>query len=163
MKLVLIVCCLIPLSLANIIADIVSKEYDNLLPPQSNDEAVLVNITLALLNFRSVKAHDLTITVDLFVHQYWIDNRLTYPSSDVKGNSITLHGSWSNKLWIPDIVFKNGISVTKQLSWPPVNIISLLESPLNWCARWTLHDIHMTQTCVLLNCQAFPISGQQLN
>ncbi|RWS21724.1 Glycine receptor subunit alphaZ1-like protein [Leptotrombidium deliense] len=105
-----IVCYLIPLSVANIIADIISKEYDNLLPPKSNDEPVLVNITLSLLNLRSVKAQDLTFTVDLFVHQYWTDNRLTYPSSDVKENSVTLHSSWSNKLWIPDIYFKNGIS-----------------------------------------------------
>ncbi|RWS18204.1 glycine receptor subunit alpha-2-like isoform X1, partial [Leptotrombidium deliense] len=54
------------------------------------------------------RPNDLSFTADMFVHQYWFDERLNFP--DESRESINIHGSYKDRIWIPDVYFKNGIS-----------------------------------------------------
>ncbi|RWS18987.1 Glycine receptor subunit alpha-2-like protein, partial [Leptotrombidium deliense] len=95
---------------ANITQYVIGPNYDRLLPPKiAADKPVFVNVSMFVLNLRSVKAKDLSFTTDLFIHQQWTDYRLLFPENVVDEDDIVLHGSWREKLWIPDMFFKNGI------------------------------------------------------
>ncbi|RWS27488.1 Glycine receptor subunit alphaZ1-like protein, partial [Leptotrombidium deliense] len=93
---------------------IIDENYDRLIAPKKNGDPVFVSVSIFVLNIRSVRSRDLvnsliqSFTADLFVHQYWIDERLKFPKGAEK--SINLHGSYKEIIWIPDMYFKNGIS-----------------------------------------------------
>ncbi|RWS05847.1 Glycine receptor subunit alphaZ1-like protein, partial [Dinothrombium tinctorium] len=90
---------------------IVTKNYDRLLPPKPNDnEAVQVNVSMHVLNVRSVRTKDLSFTVDLFIHQKWIDDRLMFPKNMTKDKFISLQSVWKQRIWNPITFFKNGIA-----------------------------------------------------
>ncbi|RWS23885.1 Glycine receptor subunit alphaZ1-like protein [Leptotrombidium deliense] len=95
-------------AMSSITKDLVDENYDVLMPPKELNQPVIVNISIFLINIRSISAQDLTFTADMFLHQTWFDKRLKYPKW-LNESSVTMHASLIDKIWIPDIYFKDGI------------------------------------------------------
>ncbi|CAG2106587.1 unnamed protein product, partial [Medioppia subpectinata] len=69
---------------------------------------VKVDVSVFVLNIRSIKETELTYVADIFYHQYWTDYRLQALHTNDSQN-IVLDNSWKKKLWIPDSYFKNAL------------------------------------------------------
>ncbi|XP_064474648.1 glycine receptor subunit alpha-2-like isoform X2 [Ornithodoros turicata] len=81
-----------------------SDEYDKLNPPKENDQPVMVNISVAVVNIRTIDEGKQFYEMDIFFHQYWTDKRL-------KGSkeTIVLDNKWRDHLWTPETYFKNSV------------------------------------------------------
>lgn len=86
------------------IQDVLSEDYDKLQPPKENGNPVMVNISVFVLNIRTIDEAKQFYEVDLFFHQNWHDVRL-------KGGSgtVVLDNKWRDDLWTPETYFKNSV------------------------------------------------------
>lgn len=61
-----------------------------------------VNVSVYVLNIRSVDEGLQFVEMDLFVHQRWKDMRLKAPKE-----RITIDSRWRQDIWTPELYFKN--------------------------------------------------------
>ncbi|CAN8002096.1 unnamed protein product [Ixodes hexagonus] len=82
--------------------DVVPEDYDVMRPPRSKGEPVAVNVSVAVLNIRSVDEARQFMEADIFLHEEWKDPRLLVP-----GDKLVLDPRWHPDLWTPETYFKN--------------------------------------------------------
>lgn len=88
-------------------SDIVPKDYDKSKPPLTADGGpTVVRIKVSVLNIQFVDEEMQTFGADLFIHQYWKDNRVKIPEG-FTASRIVVDAAWRKKLWTPDTYFKN--------------------------------------------------------
>ncbi|RWS03490.1 uncharacterized protein B4U79_06635, partial [Dinothrombium tinctorium] len=119
----------------NVIQSIIGNEYDPSLPPKPKDnEPVKVNVSMFILNIRSVDIKDLSFTVDLYIHLKWMDRRLNFPRQVINENFISLKNKWKNQIWTPDVIFKNAIQGDLTTEISKINYFRLYDNKTIWMA-----------------------------
>ncbi|XP_067141018.1 glycine receptor subunit alpha-2-like [Centruroides vittatus] len=89
------------------LGDIVPEGYDKFSPPIENGKPTEVEVFISVLNIRSIRETTMSYHADIFLHQYWKDNRLEYPENATY--KILLDEAWAKQIWKPDILFKNSL------------------------------------------------------
>jgi hypothetical protein len=89
--------------------DLRRHNYSPHRPPLVNGTGpVLVSLKLEIVTFLDVSEFGQSFTVDLDYKLTWNDYRLSLPKTRA-GLPLVLDLSWKDKLWIPDIYFKNAL------------------------------------------------------
>lgn len=106
--LLLIATCIAPVSAQDVkprvkLSDLVSEEYDVMQPPIEGGQPIVVNVSVSVLNIRSVDEGRQFVEVDLFLHEYWYDFRLNGRAK----NKVIVDPRWYPELWTPEVYFKN--------------------------------------------------------
>ena len=78
-----------------------------------------IKVKIEINEVVAVTESDSSFTLDFFFHQIWTDDRL---NTGFNSSQLVLSNIWSLILWIPDIYFHNGISVST------LTIINLIEA-----------------------------------
>ncbi|KAL1452384.1 hypothetical protein MTO96_043810, partial [Rhipicephalus appendiculatus] len=79
------------------LSDLVSDDYDVMQPPLEGGQPVAVNVSVSVLNIRSVDEGRQFVEMDLFLHVLWHDWRL----SGRVNNKIVVDPRWYPDLWTP--------------------------------------------------------------
>lgn len=82
--------------------DVLPVDYDCMRPPRIQGRPADVNVSVYVLNIRSVDEGLQFVEMDLFVHQRWKDMRLKAPKE-----RITIDPRWRQDIWTPELYFKN--------------------------------------------------------
>ncbi|KAK8769283.1 hypothetical protein V5799_014252, partial [Amblyomma americanum] len=85
------------------LSDLVDGDYDVMRPPTIGDRPVTVNISVSVLNIRSVDEGRQFVEVDVFLHEQWHDWRLRNRVLE----KIVVDPRWHPDIWTPEVYFKN--------------------------------------------------------
>ena len=140
--------------------DLRRNNYSPHRPPLVNGTGpVQVFLKLRIISLLDVSEFGQSFTVDMDYRLTWNDYRLSLPKSR-KDPPLVLDLSWRNKLWLPDIYFKNALqSRLVQGTATPITHISVAQNAdVSLNARMTVKLIcdmqlfaypHDKQTCFL--------------
>ncbi|KAF8571181.1 hypothetical protein P879_00837 [Paragonimus westermani] len=83
--------------------------HNSMANPNSTHNPLLVDVNLFVYSFSSISVVDMDYTIDFMLRQRWLDERLKSiaPRKELKLKPITY---MKNRLWLPDLFFRNAKS-----------------------------------------------------
>ncbi|XP_043243035.1 glycine receptor subunit alphaZ1-like [Amphibalanus amphitrite] len=85
--------------------NVLPADYDKLMPPLLKGVPLNIYFTLWIISITEINELRQDFTVDLYLRMYWVDFRIKYPVCE-KRPFIVLNHAQLDKIWIPDIFFK---------------------------------------------------------
>lgn len=84
-----------------------NEQYDPRIPPDfDKDVATAVTIQMHIVSFHSVNEMSMDYTMTFYLRRSWMDERLAFPTF-LKSEVLELDTHLVDKLWVPDIFFRN--------------------------------------------------------
>lgn len=92
------------------------KQFDSLIkvpiekrPPSVNHNPVTIEFSIFVVDINSINVEDMDFRVDMFVHQKWLESRLTLTDDLFEDGDdyVTLQPEYFENLWQPDPYFLN--------------------------------------------------------
>lgn len=78
-------------------------------PPSVNHNPVTIEFSIFVVDINSINVEDMDFRVDMFVHQKWLESRLTLTDDLFEDGDdyVTLQPEYFENLWQPDPYFLN--------------------------------------------------------
>ncbi|XP_054154566.1 gamma-aminobutyric acid receptor subunit beta-like [Oppia nitens] len=86
-------------------ADLLPGDYNKDTAPRVGGRPVEVNVSIAVLSLEPEVSSKQAFLMDFFFQLHWYDYRLRAPPRE----KVTLGHQWRDKLWLPDMYFRNSI------------------------------------------------------
>jgi len=82
------------------------RHYSKQDPPVL-DQSTKVFLGIHINSFYSISEQNMDYAVNLYLKQSWQDPRLKYSPTDEKLNQMKMEDTFWEKLWVPDVFFRN--------------------------------------------------------
>merc|ERR1711990_559236 len=77
--------------------------YDSRVRPNEGSSPVKININCFIASLNTISESDMDYTIDIYLRQSWIDQRLSHNSSKF----LVVPPRFVDKIWYPDLFFSN--------------------------------------------------------
>ena len=105
--------------------EILPPNYNNQQPPTFNGAPVEVEVNLSILSFQRINENEQSFVADVFLHQKWLDRRLTLPRGFNPKKKLVLNSNWLTRIWTPSINFRNARSSSIATAINPTLYVTL--------------------------------------
>ncbi|VDM96629.1 unnamed protein product [Thelazia callipaeda] len=90
---------------SSLLADLLTN-YDMRLRPGFGGDALLLTLDIVIASIDAISEVNMDYTLTLYLHQYWRDERLSWPSY-FRIRDMTLPGDFAQHIWVPDTFLAN--------------------------------------------------------